>query len=137
MITTQAYNALLSKVRELTERVERAESGINPSAAFGVGDQTLHVCKIATVNGDTPATYQVRVLAGAGQKDPPWLVNRVMSSDPTVTFAVDDYAVLILNNSGVNYLISSGSGSDTALLTRHSHQGYYDGGWAGFYSGDI
>ena len=137
MITIQQYNSMVSQMKAMQEYISMLKSGSNSKSSLGTPGQSLHLCKILLANGDDPQTYKVRVLVGSNHTETAWTIDRALSSDPSVTFAADDYAVLLLNDMGGNYLLSSGGGGGSSMLTRHSHSGYYDGGYAGFYSGDI
>lgn len=55
-----------------------------------------------------------------------------------LTLTESDKVIVVLSEDRLPYILMAiGDGSSTDLLTPHSHQGFYDGGWAGFLSGGL
>lgn len=77
--------------------------------------QVILSVKVQTVNSNDITTYDVIVLSGKSRTESSWVISRVMSSDPAVTFDVDDYALCVYNEQGISFLIGSSSGAGTGF----------------------
>ena len=110
-----ATERLISLVNKIGTDVARIK-GAKPTLPGAITRQQLLMGKISLVNSSSPETYSVRVLTGNQRLESNWVLTEIMSSDANVALEVDDYVVVLLNESGVSYALGTGGGGSGIIL---------------------